>query len=147
MMTLDDAIIIAQRYCRLDWWDLQGVNGLYYRTRTTGHIALARRIQNDPALCLSVLGEELGHHWTTPPRAPVGPLFSISDRTHLCQVERRALRWAADWLIPDDEMRRVGIELSEAGCANLLYECTRVFGVTQVIIAAKWASMEARGVA
>ena len=146
MISLDDAIVIAQRFCRGDWWELaDGGIGLYFRTSTTGYIALARRIQHRTNIAKSVLAEELGHHWTTPPGV-YGPLFSFTERTSLCRAEQRAVCWAADWLIGDTDMLYIGRHLAEINCLDQLSEFMRIFGVTREIVIMKWLSMKTRGV-
>ena len=51
-----------------------------------------------------VLAEELGHHYTTVGSCLPRTYFHYRDRVEVSRAEYRALRWAAQWLMPLDKL-------------------------------------------
>ena len=51
-----------------------------------------------------ILAEELGHHFTTPPGTTISRCFHYQDRVRVSRAEYRAMRWAAEWLMPADKL-------------------------------------------
>lgn len=63
-------------------------------------ITLAPELEHREALMRCVLAEELGHHFTCAGEYLVSPYRSYMGRVLLSRVEKRALRWAANLLVP-----------------------------------------------
>lgn len=82
--------------------------GYYCHARDgTPLIMLDESLCTRPRLLRCVLAEELGHHLTVPQGHPAGMGYSVLERDNLMQLsldEARALRWAANCLIPTDEL-------------------------------------------
>ena len=77
----------------------------------------------------SILAEELGHHFTT-----VGPIISrefhtYSTRQSISKAEYKALRWAANYLISDDDLLSAFRD-----CIDTPIELAEYFKVTPEII-------------
>lgn len=94
--------------CYTDLSDAPGrrVYGLYYREprRNLPVIILDHRLEHNLPLHRSVLAEELGHHFTAPSTSVAVAYTSYSVALALSRDERRALRWACDYLLPVAEV-------------------------------------------
>lgn len=146
MRSLIETIRFAERFCRLVWWDFSPkINGMYYSEDGQALIFLAKHTESNPALAKSTLAEELGHHFTSGSKDWTAPRFSYSDRIQLTRTEYRALKWAANFLIEDQEFIYAGQELALAGYADEIQQLSARFTVTPEIIRVKYQSLEARG--
>lgn len=67
-------------------------------------IGLCRSLLNSRAHFRSVLAEELGHHFTTARANVLKPCFHYADKLLYSQDEYKAMKWAANYLIPDKEL-------------------------------------------
>lgn len=76
-----------------------------------------------------VLAEELGHHFTTAGDALPKKLFHYRDRLTVSQVEYRALRWAAEHLMPEDQLGQA----FQSGCREV-WELSEWFNVTHEMV-------------
>lgn len=63
-------------------------------------IGLSRSLFDSRAYFRCVLAEEIGHHFTTVGSALPETHFHYSNRLDVSRAEYRALRWAAEYLIP-----------------------------------------------
>lgn len=52
----------------------------------------------------SIMAEELGHHFTTGSYCLCREFYNYSVRQNIDKIEYKALRWAANYLISDDEL-------------------------------------------
>lgn len=95
---------IYLRYVDLSGAPGRTVYGLYYRDpiRDLPMILLDHRVETSRPLHRSVLAEELGHHFTAPRTSVAVPFTSYTLEVELSRDERRALRWACDYLMPVD---------------------------------------------
>lgn len=55
----------------------------------------------------SIMAEELGHHFTTVGIHTPQEYHNYTDRLRIDRCEHKALRWAANYLIPDQQLRAV----------------------------------------
>jgi Zn-dependent peptidase ImmA (M78 family) len=80
--------------------------GLYFyeKKRDKSFIVLDVKLDFHPTLHRCVLAEELGHYFTVPRSKFTKPFASYGDRIELSRDERRALRWAARFLISDEDL-------------------------------------------
>lgn len=104
--------IITKRCIELEYDDLKsigkGLLGLYVLDPAIGHlIVLDSHLLQQPRLHRCVLAEEIGHSFY-PPRAGVIRFHCKhgNEAVIVAQDERKALRWATDFLMPDDEFCR-----------------------------------------
>lgn len=113
------------------WADLrhtpEGLLGMYYFDPLLGLpvIVLDRGLPARPRELRSVLAEEVGHHFTVPQAQALEPRFSFPNAVAQGRDEARALRWAAAFLIPLDELR-AGLLRHEAPA-----DLAERFGVTE----------------
>jgi Zn-dependent peptidase ImmA (M78 family) len=73
-------------------------------------IGLSKRITRNRAHYRTVLAEELGHHYTTVGDHLPKEYFHYSDRLETGREEHRAMRWAAECLLPDNELEYVMLD-------------------------------------
>lgn len=112
----------------VEYWNFKPpLQGVYW-----AHPGLPPVIGLSSALCANriklrcVLAEELGHHFTTVGQyIPQGPVeyFNYGKRLEISFAEARALRWAAQYLIPLDALIR---ELKSGLRDRELAECFEV---------------------
>lgn len=87
-------------YCNLQF-DGRDLYGLYFYDPQRGpFILLDKSIRVDHKLHRSVMAEELGHHFTVPQTNILLPYTSYAYSLSLERDERRAIRWACDFLMP-----------------------------------------------
>lgn len=65
-------------------------------------IGIEKSIVNNKSTYLSVLAEELGHHFTTSNNL-TAECFTYSDKIQITKQEKKAKIWAANFLIDDAE--------------------------------------------
>jgi len=93
------------------WENLPATIWALYRRRQKGaEVLLSKILCGQPnRLVRSVVFEELGHHHTLEPSVPVAwPIYS--QQIHASRQETRALRWAAEHLISEEEWYDVGAD-------------------------------------
>ncbi|SFU69974.1 ImmA/IrrE family metallo-endopeptidase [Alicyclobacillus macrosporangiidus] len=83
------------------------LHGLYFydHYRDKPFILLDIRLDFNPTLHRCVLAEELGHYFTVPRSKFTKPFASYGDRIELSRDERRALNWAARFLISEESLK------------------------------------------
>lgn len=67
-------------------------------------IAIHSAVERNECLLRCVLAEELGHHFTSIGDYTVKPYRSYIGRILLSKAEKQALRWAANVLLPQEEL-------------------------------------------
>ena len=67
-------------------------------------IIVSKHIKNI-AFLRCVLAEELGHYFTSMGLVVAQSYFVYQDRINISKTEHRALKWAAECLIPIDELK------------------------------------------
>ena len=106
------------------------INGIYFADDgIPPAIGLARRLKKNIPLLRCVLGEELGHHFTTVGDIIPKTYFSQQDRIGVSKAEFKALRWAAVYLIPSREIHKA----FENGIVEV-WELAEHFTVTQEMV-------------
>lgn len=80
------------------------VRGIYCAENTTLIIGLDSSLIGDSPLLRCVLAEELGHHFTTVGCFMPRQFYNHSDRLHISKIEFKAMRWAVNYLMPEDEL-------------------------------------------
>lgn len=113
-----------------------GILGFYFKDENTPHIiALNKTILNDKMKHIEVLAEELGHYYTTCGNF-TGSLLHYRDRIELNKCEIKALRWACNYLIKDEDI----IKLSYQGYNH--YEISEILGVPYTLLIQKMNFMK-----
>ena len=80
------------------------IQGIYYKADgCLPIIGINENIVSNKKLFTCVLAEELGHHFTSIGDS-TAECYSFADRTNLNKTELAALRWAAGYLLPLDEI-------------------------------------------
>lgn len=100
-----------------------GILGLYFKENNTPHIiTINKSILNDKMKYIEVLGEELGHYFTSCGNF-TGSLLHYRDRLILSKCELKAIRWACDYLISDEDV------LKYSSLTSNYYEISEALGV------------------
>ena len=89
-------------------------------------IYLSLRLHADYRLHRCVLAEELGHHFTSAGERMPKRHHSMQDRLSIDKCEYKALRWAANHLVPENDLLDV---VSEGLCE--IWELAEQFDVTE----------------
>lgn len=87
----------------IEWWNFEPpLEAVYWAVPGMPPvIGLANSLDYAPrAYFRCVLAEEMGHHFTTVGCRIPRTYFHYRDRMEVSRAEYRALRWAAQWLIP-----------------------------------------------
>lgn len=81
----------------------------------------------------SIMAEELGHHFTSAGDCLPKQFFNYAHRLTIDKAEYKALKWAANYLIPDKDLLKAlrdGIyrpgEIAEFFCVNLQIATLRI---------------------
>lgn len=69
-------------------------------------IGLDVSLLNNTRFLRCVLAEELGHHFTTTGDAIPRTYFHYARRLYISKIEHKALRWGANYLIPNHELQK-----------------------------------------
>ncbi|MCL6516589.1 ImmA/IrrE family metallo-endopeptidase [Alicyclobacillus sp.] len=122
---------IYLKYDHLDYEERK-LYGLYFydRNRDKSFIVLDVTLDFHPILHRCVLAEELGHYFTVPRSKFTKPFASYGDRIQLSRDERRAMTWAAQFLISDEKLNE-----ALAQQWNSIKELADYLGVTTEIAA------------
>lgn len=105
------------------------LKGLYvYQDGNPPLIGLNTTI-SDIAEKRSILAEELGHHFTSVGNIISREFHNYSTRQSISKAEYKALRWAANYLISDDDLLNAFHD-----CVDTTCELAEYFRVTPEII-------------
>ncbi|TBX17487.1 Zn peptidase [Clostridium perfringens] len=112
------------------------IGGIYFKVSGMNPIiGIHKNLLTDARKYISVLAEELGHHFTS-----LGNLTSecitYSDKLNKSKQEKRARIWASNFLISDNEI--IGAILQNI---NTIYGLSLHFNVTEEIIKYKLLSI------
>jgi len=79
--------------------------GFYYQDETCHPIiGLDYSLHSHYRLHRCVMAEELGHHFTSAGTKIARRHHSTQDRLTIDKIEYKALRWAANYLVPEDDL-------------------------------------------
>ena len=112
----------------IEWQDfIPPVRGIYWApTGIPPVIWLDKSLEYNPRLLRCVMAEELGHHFTTTGNCLCRTYFNYRDRLGVSRAEHRALRWAAEYLIPKKNLQKA----SKSG-NDTLWGLAELFDVTE----------------
>lgn len=108
--------------------------GMYVWDPVAPCILLDESLVNKGRLHTCILAEEMGHHFSGIHENFTTVETSL-ERITVSKDETRAMRWATDFLIPDDELLRAVSELKLCSC----WELADYFEVTQSFLWKKLA--------
>ena len=106
---------------------------LYVNIKDVGHaIFLLNRLKQDKHRHIEILGEELGHHFTS-----VGDNISNTsiyiEKLNILKCEKQATDWSTNYIITNKELAKA----LEHGC-NLFYEIAEFLNVNEFIVKDKY---------
>lgn len=82
-----------------------GVDGIYLDVPGMPKIiGLNKQIMSNTPYARCVFAEELGHHYTTVGECVPKEYYCYADRIAIYKAEYKALRWAANYLIPEHSL-------------------------------------------
>lgn len=123
LLQLAEAENIAVEYSKLR----HPVRGFYWHpVDACPIIGLSLKLHTDHRLHRCVLAEELGHHFTSSGERIARKHHSVQDRLTIDKCEYKALRWAANYLIPENNLLDA---VSEGLCE--IWELADHFSVTE----------------
>lgn len=105
------------------------LDGIYFKLPDIPPtIGVNKAIVNDSKKYISTLGEELGHHFTTSGNLIINSK-NYSEKILKSKMEMKAKRWAADFLISDEDFVQ-----ALNNCVKNLYEMSEEFNVSEELI-------------
>lgn len=126
--------IIEKEHISLKYRDLrkerESLYGLYVCDEIAGPvIILDQSLRYSTRMQRSVVAEEVGHYYTAPRTNYLTVYTSYSTELTMSQDEQKALKWATDFLIPDDQLI-TAIKADNNSC----FELAEYFNVTEWFI-------------
>ena len=89
----------------VEYWELERpLEAIYWNESGRAAIGLSESLSECRAHYRTVLAEELGHHFTSACDGLSGTYYHYANRVNINREEYRALKWAAQYLIPDDKL-------------------------------------------
>jgi Zn-dependent peptidase ImmA (M78 family) len=101
---MEGMLDLAEReHIKIDYYSFENpLKGIYYvEEGMPPVIGLDYSLKNNLPLLRSVMAEELGHHFTSVGNCIPREFYNYSARQYINKAEYKALRWAANYLIPD----------------------------------------------
>ena len=90
------------------------------------YIGLDYSLHSDRRLHRCVMAEELGHHFTSVGQHIAKRYYSTQDRLTIDKIEYKALRWAANHLVPEHDL----LDAIASGLCEI-WELAEEFDVTE----------------
>lgn len=106
-------------------------------------IIINQSICDDEILHKIILAEEIGHYFTTIGNNMPKKYSKYSDKLKVDKCEELAMRWATNYLVPDDPLLTY---LSSISCATI-ESCCSYFEVTTDFMIRKFEDMAKRKIA
>jgi Zn-dependent peptidase ImmA (M78 family) len=103
----------------------QKIQGFYSDFDENPQIAMNQDLLEGSSEYRCVLAEELGHHFTSAGETPSLTGMAYYDRIQRDRVESKAVRWAADFLIPTEQLL-CKVEDCSVSCMQELAEAFQV---------------------
>jgi len=104
---MEGMLTIAEKeHIKIDYFAFhEPLKGIYYVEQNMPPvIGLSHSLHDDIPLLRSVMAEELGHHFTSVGNCIPKEFYNYTARQHIDKAEYKALRWAANYLISDDDL-------------------------------------------
>ena len=123
LLELAESESIAVEYKRFK----SAINGMYlHMPDCQPVIYLSLRLHSSFRLNRCVLAEELGHHFTSSGERVPKKYHSVQDRLSIDKCEYKALRWAANHLVPENNL----LDAIASGLCEI-WELAEEFDVTE----------------
>ena len=144
MNTLEKLIQIAQdENITIDYTDYLPYNleGLHINLEGIGHIiSILHRVKNDKDKYIEILGEELGHYFTS-----VGDnlikVDSYRDYLKICKTEKKALDWSVNVIIKNSDLERA----FKNNCASY-YDVAEFLNVPEKLVREKFKYLASKNI-
>lgn len=118
------------------YFKASNIEGIYFKVSGMNPIiGIHKNLLTDTRKYISVLAEELGHHFTSSGNL-TSECITYSDKLNRSKQEKKARIWAANFLISDNEI--IGAILQNV---NTIYRLSLHFNVTKEIIKYKLLSI------
>ncbi len=116
---------------RIEYWDFSPpLEGIYLAIPNLPPvIGISNRLCECGPNFRCVLAEELGHHFCTVGNTLPQQFYHYRNRLCVSQSEYRALKWAAEYLMPEDELG----EAFHSGCIEA-WSIAEWFNVTEEMV-------------
>jgi Zn-dependent peptidase ImmA (M78 family) len=101
------------------------IQGFYSDFDVNPQIAMNQDLLEGSSEYRSVLAEELGHHFTSSGKFPPSSGIPYYDRLQHDRIESKAVKWAADYLIPTEQLLCT-IEECSVSCMQELADAFQV---------------------
>lgn len=100
-------LIAEQEKINIKWWNFTPpILGIYWSAGEHCQvIGLDNTLETDTKLLRCVFAEELGHHFTTAEKCISTVCLNYRDRLYINRSEFKALRWAAEYLMPESKIK------------------------------------------
>lgn len=112
---------------KVEYWDFKPpLEGIYINSPGMPPIiGISKSLFESSPQFRCVLAEELGHHFTTVGDNLPQQCYHYRDRLTVSKAEYRALRWAAEYLIPKKQLQQT------LQSNNTLWDLAELFNVTE----------------
>jgi len=114
--------------------------GIYHGNSKIDLIIINQYITDNEIQHRIILAEELGHYFTTIGNNTPKKYYKYSDRLKVDKCEEKAMRWATNYLVPDQQLIDL---ISSTGKPSIDDCCTR-FEVTEDFMMNKFKDMALR---
>lgn len=109
------------------------IEGLYVNIRDVGPaIFLLNSLKQNKSRHVEILGEELGHHFTSVGDS-ICNAVTYRDQLDILKCEKKATDWSTNYIITNNEL----IKALEYGC-NSFYEISEFLNVNELVVRDKF---------
>lgn len=109
------------------------LEGLYLHLEGIGHIiSILYNVKNDKNMLIEVLGEELGHYFTSTGDNIIS-IKNYSDYLKICKCEKQALNWSVNTIISDKDLEHA----FKNNCASY-YDIAQYLNVPEKLVIEKF---------
>lgn len=129
--------LLNQEKILIEYLPFKSLDGFYYQEPGFKLICIRRAITEKETHYRSILAEEIAHHFTNPSNKEPSKNLSYRGRIDLDKSESAAIRWAADFLIPDDLL----LEYLSTQQVIDIYELCALFRVEKYLMIRKFITM------
>lgn len=122
----------------VEYWDFQTpLEAIYWsEPGAVPMIGLSKGLKKEKRSHFrTILAEELGHHFTSARSIPV-KCYNYGNRFVVCREEYRALKWAAEYLLPEDKL---------LSCREDIYEIAEQFVVDVGLVKFRFTLLSRQG--
>ena len=135
--------IAADERITIDYTDSlpTGLEGLHIHLDGIGHIiSILHRVRNIKDKYIEVLGEELGHYFTSTGDNLVN-IQNYREYLKICKTEKKALDWSVNFLIKDSDLERA----FKNNCASY-YDVAEFLNVPEKLVIEKFKYLASKNI-